>query len=127
LKLSQNDFLNSVLAYDHFLSCVRKGHWVKAQQAGLLTVLAILRYSVDKGRLPHRLEHLVTTKYLEELPMDPYSDRPLVYKRLGDDFTLYSLAADFDDDGGVRSHWGMGEEGGDMVFWPVERSEGKPN
>ncbi|MHC4062671.1 MAG: hypothetical protein ACYSR6_13870, partial [Planctomycetota bacterium] len=37
LKLSQNDFLNSVLAYDHFLSCVRKGHWVKAQQAGLLT------------------------------------------------------------------------------------------
>ncbi|MHC4621222.1 MAG: hypothetical protein ACYTEQ_26030 [Planctomycetota bacterium] len=127
LKLSQNDFINSVLAYDHFLSCVRKGHWAKAHEAGLLTVLAILRYSLDKGRLPDRLEHLVTTKYLEELPMDPYSIKPLVYKRRGDDFVLYSLGDDFDDDGGVPSNRGEGEEGGDMVFWPVERPERKPN
>jgi len=33
---------------------------------------------------------------------------------------LYSLGADFDDDGGKPSKWGEGEKGGDQVFWPLE-------
>ena len=53
--------------------------------------------------------------------MDPYSDKPLVYKRLDNSFTLYSLGADFDDDGGTPSNWGEGDKGGDAVFWPVTK------
>jgi hypothetical protein len=45
----------------------------------------------------------------------------LIYRCIGDDFTLYSLGADFKDDGGTPSKWGEGEQGGDQVFWPVER------
>jgi len=89
----------------------------------LITTLAVLRYKADKGQLPENLDQIVATGYLEELPMDPYSNKPLVYRRIGDDFTLYSFGADFDDDGGTRSKWGEGKEGGDQVFWPVQPTE----
>ena len=94
---------------------------LKAKESALITTIAILRYKAEKDRLLENLDQLVAAGYLNELPMDPYSDSPLVYKRIGDDFTLYSFGVDFDDDGGVRSKWGKGEQGGDQVFWPVER------
>jgi hypothetical protein len=84
----------------------------------LISTIAILRYKADNGQLPENLEQLVSTGYLKNLPMDPYSDKPLVYRRKKDNFTLYSLGADFDDDGGAPSKWGEGKKGGDQVFWP---------
>jgi len=54
---------------------------------------------------------------------DPFSDKPLVYKRTIQGFTLYSFGEDYDDDGGLHSKWGRGEEGGDQVFWPLEQSQ----
>jgi len=92
----------------------------QAETDALITTLALLRYKAAKGRFPENLERLVAAGYLNELPMDPYSDGTLVYKRQGSDFMLYSLGVDFDDDGGVHSKWGQGEEGGDHVFWPVK-------
>ena len=35
------------------------------------------------------------------------------------------IAAAPDDDGGMSSKWGEGEQGGDQVFWPVMRVESK--
>jgi hypothetical protein len=99
----------------------------KVEADALVTGLSILRYKADKGRPPQKLDQLISTGYLKALPMDPYSGNPLVYKRIRHDFTLYSLGADFDDDGGTPSRWGGGSQGGDMVFWPVERPEGKRN
>ena len=99
----------------------------KVQDAALITSIAVLRYKVDKGRFPDVLEDLVAAGYLKQLPMDPYSGATLVYKSFGNEFTLYSLGADFDDDGGTPSRWGQGEQGGDQVFWPVESPESKPN
>jgi len=90
----------------------------------LITTFALLRYKAEKSQLPESLDQLVSTGYLKQLPMDPYSDKPLVYKRLDSNFMLYSLGADFDDDGGVHSKWGKYSQGGDQVFWPVQKSEG---
>jgi len=92
----------------------------KATTDALVTTLALLRYGSDMSQLPASLSELVSSRYLERVPMDPYSDGPLVYRRNGDGFVLYSLGADFDDDGGTASTWGQGEEGGDQVFWPIE-------
>ena len=92
----------------------------KAATDALITTLAILRYKTDKGKLPDKLDQLVSKAYLKQLPMDPYSDKPLVYKKTCDNFTLYSLGVDFDDDSGARSNWGEGQKGGDRTFWPVE-------
>jgi hypothetical protein len=39
-------------------------------------------------------------RYLSAIPMDPYSGRPLVYRRVGDTYVLYSVGRDGKDDGG---------------------------
>jgi hypothetical protein len=99
----------------------------KTQRAGLLTVLALLRYEKDKGQYPANLSEFVATGYLKQLPMDPYSDKPLVYRKTDHSFTLYSVSLNFTDDGGevfrddkgrVREWFGQG----DHAFWPVSKA-----
>jgi hypothetical protein len=98
---------------------------VEVETSALIATMAVLRHKADTGQYPENLEELASAGYLKSLPMDPYSEKPLVYKRTKIDFMLYSFGADFDDDGGVPSKWGEGEKGGDQVFWPVERPNAK--
>lgn len=102
---------------------IRSSFRCQAETDALITTLALLQYKAEKDRLPENLNQLVTAGYLKELPVDPFSDRPLVYKQIGDDFILYSFGADFDDDGRMPSKWGEDEQGGDQVFWPVNRKQ----
>ncbi|MGD2095837.1 MAG: ankyrin repeat domain-containing protein [Phycisphaerales bacterium] len=92
----------------------------KADEQALLTTIALLRYNTDKGEYPAELPELFSAGYIRQLPSDPYSDKPLVYQKRNDGFTLYSFAADFDDDNGAYSNWGREENGGDQVFWPLQ-------
>jgi hypothetical protein len=92
----------------------------RATHDALMTTLAILRYRDEKGALPDDLETLVSAGYLSRLPMDPYSDKPLIYKRTDGDFTLYSRALNFRDNGGKPSNWGQDVVDGDQVFWPIQ-------
>jgi len=99
---------------------------VKTHRAALLTVLAIKRYDKDKSNYPQSLDELVAADYLKELPIDPYSDKPLVYRRTDDNFILYSVGLNFTDDGGqvVRDDEGRIKkwaDEGDWVFWPVRK------
>lgn len=101
---------------------------VRASQAGLLGTLAILRFKKENGRLPEDWAEVFDKGYLHSLPMDPYSDAPLVYKKTEDGFMLYSIGMDLTDDGGVP---GTGTDGkprqfaekGDWIFWPVSERE----
>jgi len=92
---------------------------VMAQRDALIVTAAIMRYRLTQGNLPDELEQLVQAGYLDSLTIDPYSDAPFVYRKMGSDFLLYSLGRDFDDDGGIRSSSENYLEGDD-VFWPVE-------
>jgi len=96
---------------------------IRAEEQALIAILTVLRYNADKGRYPAELSELVSASYIKGLPKDPFSDKPLVYKQTRQSFTLYSFGGDFDDDGGLHSKWGIGEEGGDQVFWPLEQSQ----
>jgi membrane protease YdiL (CAAX protease family) len=90
----------------------------------LIGTIAILRYETEKGQLPSDIQILVDEGYLEKLPQDSFSEGPLMYKQIADDFLLYSYGVDLDDDGGMPSnYWGYGEKGGDQVFWPVQESK----
>jgi len=95
-------------------------HRSRTDTQALITTLAVLRYKSDKGGYPAAVPELVSAGYIKELPIDPFSNNPLVYKQAQENFTLYSFGADFDDDGGQPSKWGAGEEGGDQVFWPIK-------
>ncbi len=93
----------------------------RAMRDALITVLALLRYKNDKGGLPADLEDLVSAGYLREVPVDPYSEWPLIYRRTAGSFVLYSVGADFKDNGCVHSPArGAEMQGGDHVFWPVQ-------
>jgi hypothetical protein len=101
----------------------------KAQRGATLTILATERWRLDKGSLPAGLDELVKSGYLTELPVDPWSDKPLVYRKTADGYTLYSVGPDFQDNGGAVaiSHgkavtWSNNAASGtDVVFWPVPK------
>jgi hypothetical protein len=120
--MTKENFLVNMLtpAFARVLEVSSRG---KAETDALITTVAILRYKADNGKLPADLQELVSANYLKDLPIDPFGPGSLTYKRIDDDFKLYSFGLDFDDDGGVGYRWGYGEEGGDQVFWPVSRKQ----
>ena len=89
-------------------------------------ILAILRWRLEKEQYPAALDELVSAGFLNELPMDPWSDKPLIYKKTDDDFTLYSVGPNFTDDGGEYGKDRSGNirewsDNGDRIFWPVSK------
>jgi len=109
-------------------------HQTNARKEALLTILAVHRFRADNGALPGSLDELVSDGYLQHVPLDPYSDGPLIYRPIEDDFILYSVGGDFTDDGGtikevdISQSW-MGFKGAvksqssDIVYWPVKRPD----
>jgi hypothetical protein len=99
----------------------------KTQVEAVETTLAVIRFKQSTGNYPENLEGLVAASYLKKIPLDPFSDQPLVYKKTADNFTLYSVGLNFKDDGGqvYRGEKGKPQlwhsEFGDAVFWPVQK------
>ncbi|MBN1806676.1 MAG: hypothetical protein JW837_15620 [Sedimentisphaerales bacterium] len=94
----------------------------------IITILAVQRWQLDNGDYPENLDELIEADYLKELPMDPYGNKPLIYKKTENNFILYSLGCNFEDDGGIVfveheniQKWGTSKQG-DAVFWPVVNS-----
>lgn len=95
---------------------------VETRRIGIITVVAVRRYQLDHDNaLPKSLDALVPT-YLASVPIDPCSDQPLVYKPSDDTYTLYSIAADGDDNGGTPGpKFSFGRENGeDIILHPRE-------
>jgi hypothetical protein len=96
---------------------------LKSGRVALLTTLAVMLYEKEKGGYPASLDELVESGYLKKLPMDPFSDGPLVYRKTESGFLLYSLGTNLTDEGGKLGLRGgkprMWADDGDWVFWPV--------
>lgn len=77
----------------------------QCEVAGVRTLLALERYRARHGGYPPALDALVP-EFLDALPIDIYSGRPFVYKRVarepaqGRAFVLYGVGVDGVDDGG---------------------------
>ena len=61
---------------------------------------------------------------MKKQPVDPYSDKPLIYKKTDDDFMLYSVGRNFTDDAGQVARDNEGKikryaDEGDWVWGPV--------
>jgi hypothetical protein len=89
-----------------------------------LTILAIIQYHKLHNQYPDSLQTLAGAGLLNKIPIDPYSDNPLVYRKTDDSFILYSLSENFTDDGGTSYRDKKGNirtwaDTGDAVFWPI--------
>jgi hypothetical protein len=98
---------------------IERGWEGRALGQAVVTVLGILAYKTEHGHLPDSLGDLVSRGYLPAAPLDPYGAGSLVYKLVGEGFTLYSVGEDFSDDGGAGPSWDEIELGLDKVFWPT--------
>lgn len=121
-EMIKGNYLLEVLA-PAFRQIIKTSYRLQAHTNGLLATIAVLRYKTDKGEYPQSLDELVAAGFLNELPIDPFSGGPLVYKRVNSDFMLYSFAGDYDDDNGSHDPKWASDGDGDYVFWPVEQSK----
>ncbi len=73
---------------------------------------AIERYRLAQGTPPDQLEDLVPG-YLGNVPLDPYDEQPLRYRREGEGYIIYSVGDNLADEGGAE---GRTARDGDVVF-----------
>lgn len=66
----------------------------------LLTELALTLFHHQHQRYPNSLAEMAPS-LLATAPVDPYTDKPLVYRKSESGFVLYSAGADREDNGGV--------------------------
>ena len=72
----------------------------EARVRATLTVIAIERWRRNhENRLPDSLADL-TPNFLPSVPIDPFDERPLRYKKAANGYVVYSIGPDFTDNGG---------------------------
>ena len=123
--LEQGRYLLYYVMMPGLRSVGERAHRYRAEVEGLMTVISMLRYNKAKGQYPESLNEVLEAGLLKKLPMDPFSDKPLVYRRMDDGFTLYSVSYNSTDDGGMvimdrKGRVGMWASRGDAVFWPID-------
>ncbi|MFN2444384.1 MAG: hypothetical protein ABR606_02150 [Vicinamibacterales bacterium] len=73
--------------------------------------VAVERFRRDHaGAVPETLAALVP-RYLSDIPPDPFTGAPLLYKTETDAYTIYSVGSNHEDDGGdLTSEWRISED-----------------
>jgi hypothetical protein len=90
----------------------------------LICHLALRRFWLSKKHYPQTLEELVP-EYLAGVPLDPFADRVLTYKRLPAAYLLYSIGDDrVDDSGAPSAPFALPVPKGDIVV-PVDLQRAK--
>ena len=78
-------------------------------QSNLQVAVALAAYRADHARFPDRLESL-SPNYLDKIPGDIFSGKPLIYRPTEEGYLLYSVGVNEIDEGG---HWTDDEPRGD--------------
>jgi hypothetical protein len=95
-------FPSKMMIYDSeaaFLKVAQIEAIMLANRAGLACRL----YKSRTGTYPASLEELVPG-LLNEVPVDPFTGKPFVYRREGEGFIVYSLGSNEKDDGGRSTY-----------------------
>lgn len=124
--IQNNFFLNGLMPA--LSKVVLYSHRSKTDAEASLTLMAILQYQKQFGDFPQKLDDLVAKGLLQTIPIDPFSDRRLVYRKIDNDFFLYSFGYNLTDDGGTPGTYEgtnknpivkLWTNNGDAVFWPI--------
>ncbi len=90
---------------------------IEAKSKLARTAIAIERYRLAHGgQLPGILSDLVP-EYMGQVPLDPFSAKPIIYKKLSKGYMVYSIGINGrDDNGKASSDKDVNEENCDIVF-----------
>jgi hypothetical protein len=84
-----------------------------AHERLLATELALRCYRSERGRVVARLDDLIPN-FLSNVPLDPFTEQPMIYRPGATNWLLYSFGQDGIDDGGVPA--GKLSTKGDILF-----------
>jgi hypothetical protein len=87
----------------NFEAAFMKEAMLEASLLAARTGLACRLYKSRTGAYPESLEALVPG-ILAEVPIDPFTGKPFVYRREGEGFIVYSLGSNEKDDGGRSTY-----------------------
>ncbi|MBN1919141.1 MAG: hypothetical protein JW889_14645 [Verrucomicrobia bacterium] len=82
-------------------SLARAHHYVEIAALRYLATevrIGLAFYKAGHGEYPDALDKI--EPYLDEIPLDPFSDKPFCYRREGSEYVLYSIGPNMKDDGG---------------------------
>jgi hypothetical protein len=87
-------------------------------------IIALVRYRQDTGAFPESLDKLLKQGYIKQVPVDPFSDKPIAYRKTDNSFLLYSWGENLKDDDGQVARDEKDKpkkfaDTGDWVFWPL--------
>src|SRR5438132_7937892 len=74
--------------------------WRLLGSACSLWKLALRCYQEERGKAPAKLAD-TAPNYLKQLPVDPFSNRPFIYRTRETNWVLYSVGPDRKDHGGT--------------------------
>jgi len=111
-----------------------------AQKNAVLIALAMHRYQLSNNEWPTKASDLIP-KFLNEIPVDVLTGKPLHFKIVDNHPLIYSVGMDHDDDGGVdatennkpmqRSDIRPGPKSddfeGDWILWPQSETFTNPD
>jgi hypothetical protein len=97
---------------------------LRAAMAGI----ACERYRIKHGEFPVSLDTLVKANLLDAVPVDPFDNQPLRYRRTKVGVAIYSIGIDGVDDDGNIDNGRSQEKGVDVGFrlWNVETRRQPP-
>ena len=72
----------------------------KANERLLDTCIALYLFRHERDEFPGELNELVP-HYCKALPIDPFTNEPMIYKKRKEHFLLYSVGRDREDNGGI--------------------------
>ena len=86
---------------------------VIAHERLLIIELALRCYALEQGHPAERLEQLVP-RYLQKVPADSFSGKTMIYRAQGQNWLLYSVGPDGEDNGGIPQPLPTGVGQGDL-------------
>jgi hypothetical protein len=98
-SIIENLIAGPPLTRESYWSWVAAIDYWRAQCRLLQADLAVRRFQDQHGNFPDKLAKLIPNE-LPALPLDPFTQQPLVYRMAGSEFTLYSVGRDRHDNGG---------------------------
>jgi hypothetical protein len=93
----------------------RRDRQQKALQRAMSILIELRRFFLQQGRWPQGLQEVAVLSSASMLT-DPVSGVPFVYRRTGEEFELYSLGENRQDDEGIQN---LREGKDDRLYWPT--------